>query len=77
MYGYGCEACSGTVREKVVKREIFKLRTGFVILEDVPFGICDRCGERYYSAKVLEVVDAVAVGKKPAERIEHVPVARL
>ncbi|MEH2066544.1 MAG: hypothetical protein V7K50_30475 [Nostoc sp.] len=35
MYGYRCEYCEGTVQPRIVKREAFKHRDGFVILEDV------------------------------------------
>jgi len=75
MYGFGCEYCDGTVRENIVKREVFKHKTGFVILEDVAIGVCDRCGNRYYSAEVLHTVEDVATGKRAPERTEQVPVA--
>lgn len=59
-FGYQCEYCEGTVREKRVKREAFKHRAGFVILEDVLIGVCDRCANRYYSAGILKHVHADA-----------------
>ena len=74
-FGYRCEYCEGTVREKPVAREAFKHKSGFVILEDVPIGVCDTCGNRYYSAETLKRVDAIARGKAPAERTEQIPVA--
>lgn len=74
-FGYRCEYCEGTVREKRVEREAFKHKAGFVILEDVVIGICDKCGNRYYSADTLKRVQAIAIGKIPPERTEQVPVA--
>ena len=74
-FGYRCEYCEGTVREKRVAREAFKHESGFVILEDVPIGVCDACGNRYYSAETLKRVDAIASGKIPAERTERIAVA--
>ena len=74
-FGYQCEYCDGTVREKRVAREAFKHRTGFVILEDVMIGACDRCGSRYFSADTLKRVHEVAVGTVKPERLESVPVA--
>ncbi|MBI4459085.1 MAG: YgiT-type zinc finger protein, partial [Acidobacteria bacterium] len=44
MYGYQCEYCEGTVRPKKVKREAFKHKKGFIILEDIVRGVCDECG---------------------------------
>jgi YgiT-type zinc finger domain-containing protein len=46
MYGYRCEYCEGIVQPKRVKREAFKYKNGFVILEDIVIGICDICGNR-------------------------------
>ena len=40
MYGYQCEYCEGTVQPRLIKREVFKHRDGFVILEDVTIGVC-------------------------------------
>lgn len=77
MYGYKCEYCEGTVKKRVVKKEAFKHKTGFVILEDVPIGICDICGYRYYHSTVLRRVEEIATGKKVPERTESIPVAHL
>lgn len=74
-FGYRCEYCEGTVREKRVEREAFKHKAGFVILEDVVIGVCDKCGNRYYSADTLKRVDGIASGEITAERTETVPVA--
>jgi len=77
MYGYKCEYCQGTVRERVVAQEAFKHKTGFVILEAVPIGICDKCGNRYYTADILHKVEEVATGKSCPDRSELVPVAHV
>lgn len=74
QFGYQCEYCEGTVRAKKVEHEAFKHKSGFVILEDVEIGVCDHCGNRYYSAEVLRRVHAVATGKLHPERTEAVPV---
>ena len=63
------------VREKQVEREAFKHKTGFVILEDVVIGVCDQCGNRYYSADTLKRVHEIATGSTPPDRTELVPVA--
>jgi YgiT-type zinc finger domain-containing protein len=76
QFGCRCEYCEGTVRAKRVECEAFKHKSGFVILKPVTIGICDQCGNRYYSADVLRRVQAIATGKIKAERIQRVPVAR-
>jgi YgiT-type zinc finger domain-containing protein len=75
QFGYRCEYCDGIVRKRRVEREAFKHKLGFVILEGLDIGVCDRCGNRYYSADVLRRVQAIATGKVRPERTEPVPVA--
>ncbi|MBU0567132.1 YgiT-type zinc finger protein [bacterium] len=77
MYGYKCEYCEGNVIKQIVAREAFKHRAGFVILEDVPVGICNVCGYRYYHSTVLREVEEIAAGNKVPERTEAIPVAHL
>lgn len=73
-FGYRCEYCTGMVRPKRLQREAFKHRAGFVILENVTVGVCDRCGNRYYTAEILRQVQSIATGKIPPHRTEQVPV---
>jgi YgiT-type zinc finger domain-containing protein len=49
MYGYPCAYCRGTVQPRAITREAFKHKQGFVILEHLVIGICDTCGNRYYT----------------------------
>ncbi len=77
IYGYSGEYCEGTVQPRAVKREAFKHKNGFIILEDITIGICDVCGNRYYSADILHAVHDIAIGVKLPERTEEVPVAHL
>jgi len=77
MYGYRCQYCQGTVRPKKVSREAFKHKNGFIILENITVGVCDECGNRYYSADLLHAVQDIASGKKPFERTEKIPVAHV
>ena len=75
MYDYKCEYCDGIVRQRIVEREAFKHRAGFVILENVPVGVRDTCGYRYYHASLLRRVDEIAAKRRLPERMESVPVA--
>jgi len=77
MYGYRCEYCSGTVQPRTIEREAFKHRNGFIILENVEIGVCDVCGNRYYSSDIIHTVDEIATGRKAPERTERIPVAHL
>lgn len=75
MIEYPCEYCEGTVRPRLIEREAFKHKNGFVILENVTVGVCDVCGNRYYSADILHRVHEVATGARKPERTEAIPVA--
>ena len=55
MYDHPCEYCDGHIAERILESEILRVgRTGFVILEQVSIGVCNRCGMRYYHAFVLK-----------------------
>ena len=77
MFGYQCEYCDGTVEARRVEREAFKHKNGFVILEGVTIGVCNKCGNRYYTADVLRAVQDVASGKRPPDGTTEVPVAHM
>ena len=74
---YRCEYCDGTVRSKKIKREAFKHKKGFIILEGITVGICDVCGMRYYSSEIIHAVHDIATGAKPFDRLEEIPVSHL
>lgn len=77
MYGYPCQYCHGTVQPRIVAKEAFKHKNGFIILEDVTIGICDVCGNRYYSADILHAVHEIGTGAREPERTTEVPVSRV
>jgi len=49
-------------------------KSGYVALEHVPIGVCDRCKARYYHVSVLK--QAEALHRRRASRTVKVPVAR-
>jgi YgiT-type zinc finger domain-containing protein len=77
MYGYKCECCGDIVEKRLIGKEVFKHKNGFVMLENVPVGICNECGYRYYHSTILERVEEIAEGKIVPERIESIPVSVL
>ncbi len=70
-----CEYCDGVVREQLV-RDDYWVGKQLLIIEDVPAGVCDRCGERYYSAVVMERLERIAARRSKIRRKIHVPVAK-
>lgn len=61
----------------MIEREVFKHKNGFVILENIVIGVCEACGNRYYTADILHTVHDIATGKRAPVRTEAVPVAHL
>lgn len=76
MYDFTCQHCAGTVRERRVEREALRHKGTFVILEDVPIGVCDQCGARYFDASILRRVAQIGRGTVPAPRTLEIPVDR-
>jgi YgiT-type zinc finger domain-containing protein len=74
MYEFSCEHCSGTVRERRRDREAIRHKGSFVILEDVPIGVCDNCGSRYFDASVMRRVAEIGRGAALPLRTIEVPV---
>ena len=51
-----CEFCGGrTTLRRVRKQHWFRQK--LYILEDVPAEVCVECGERYFHARVLDMID--------------------
>lgn len=76
MYNFSCEHCSGKVCERVMERELLRHKGGFVVLENVPIGVCEKCGARYYDASVVRKVAEIGRGTVPADHTVEVPVGR-
>jgi YgiT-type zinc finger domain-containing protein len=76
MYDFKCEHCDGMVKERRVDREAIRHKGSFVILEDVPIGVCYRCGARYFDASVLRRVAEIGRGATPPVRMLEVPLDR-
>ena len=49
-----CDFClEGRLRSQLV-REYYRAGKGLVVIEKVPAYVCDKCGERYYEARVAK-----------------------
>lgn len=74
LYDFPCEYGDGTVRERTLDREPINHHRGIVILEQVPIGVCDRCGAHYYVAPILKRVESVLTSSAPPSRMMEVPI---
>jgi YgiT-type zinc finger domain-containing protein len=71
-----CENCGGPIMEKRVTLHR-KVKGGYVQIENVPAGVCQECGARYYAANVLKTIQESIRGRRKAEREVCIPVYSL
>ena len=71
-----CEYCGGPIVERRVTLH-HKGKTGHVLIENVPAGVCRECGTRYYTATVLKTVEESIRGRRKADREICMPVYSL
>jgi YgiT-type zinc finger domain-containing protein len=74
--GETCEYCGGPIVEKRVTVHR-KVKGKYVLIENVPAGVCSQCGTRYYAANVLKTIEESIRGRRPIEREVVVPVYSL
>jgi YgiT-type zinc finger domain-containing protein len=51
-----------------------KIKDNYLLIEDVPAGVCTQCGMRYYTANVLKTIEESIRGRQQAGREVTVPV---
>ena len=70
-YNYGeCEVCNTPMKEELVKQD-FWIQGKLIVVEDVPAGVCPKCGEKVVKAdvgrsilKLIENSDRIAKAPK-------------
>ncbi|OHB88860.1 MAG: hypothetical protein A3D89_01055 [Planctomycetes bacterium RIFCSPHIGHO2_02_FULL_52_58] len=67
-----CEYCGGIIVEKKIDLPR-KVGKRYVLIKNVPTGVCKECGTRYYSSSVLKNIEAVIRSRKKAEK--EIPMA--
>ena len=54
--GETCEYCAGMIMERVVTLHR-KVNDHYILIEDVPAGVCEKCGTKYFAADVLKAIE--------------------
>jgi YgiT-type zinc finger domain-containing protein len=65
--GEDCEYCGGRIVEKCVDLHR-KVNGKYVLIENVPAGVCMECGTRYYTANVLKTLEETIHGRGKAQQ---------
>ena len=64
-----CYFCKGRVIEQKIPVD-FRWGDDLVVIEDVPAGVCQQCGEKYFDAKVYKEMERLAKTKeKPIKQV--------
>ena len=74
--GETCEYCGGKLEEKLVTLHR-KVKGKYILIENVPAGVCRQCGTRHYTANVLKMIEERVRGRQKATRQVLVPVYSL
>lgn len=69
-----CTFCGGRVQERLVTKACWWGDQLVALVENVPAGVCDQCGERYYKAAVLKKIEAMLSEKKTPKAV-RIPLA--
>jgi len=67
-----CESCGGPVVEKKVTVDI-RRKEGLFVFQNVPVGVCTKCGERFYPGPVLERLNEIAAHRELVKSTVKVP----
>jgi len=71
-----CEFCGGVTRPKKVKRSHW-FQQQLYIVEDVEAEVCTECGERYFHAKTLDIIDALLKRQHPVRARMEVEIVNM
>jgi YgiT-type zinc finger domain-containing protein len=71
-----CEYCGGPIVERRVTL-YRKAKSGHMLIENVPAGVCRECGTHYYAANVLKMIEESVRGRRKADREICMPVYSL
>ncbi len=73
-YDYGeCHVCSERVEEKPIKQE-FWIKGKLILVEDVPAGVCSRCGDKVVRADVGRWIMALIEDSKRLRKARTISV---
>ncbi len=64
-----CSFCGGRVSERRIQKPCFWGDKLVALVDRVPTGVCEQCGERYYRAAVLKRIEARLKARRPSRQI--------
>lgn len=68
-----CYYCGGSVEARLMPREL-RWRSRLFVIEDVPMGVCEQCGEKFLTPEVAKDIDRILEEKEEPTKTIQVPV---
>lgn len=68
-----CALCGGLVKNEIVKLDLW-IEDELIVIEDIPSGVCQHCGEKYISARISKQIDKLLEQKESRKKMINVPV---
>ena len=68
-----CSLCGGEVVAKLVQHE-YRWEGKLFVFEDVPAGVCQQCGEAYFTTRTVKAMEKAVLSKLRAKRVIEVPI---
>jgi len=72
-----CHFCGGEVLEKRITIDYRWSDKLMAIIENVPAGVCQVCGEQYFKAEVVKEMERIATSEETPKRMLQVPLKEL
>jgi YgiT-type zinc finger domain-containing protein len=72
-----CHFCAGKVSEQRVTVDYRWGEDLLTVIKDVPAGVCEVCGEKYFKAKIVKAMEKTAHSHNQPTEVLHIPVREL
>ena len=72
-----CHFCGGEVVERKTTIDYRWGKELVAIIENVPVGVCQACGEQYFKAEVVKEMEKLANSKEKPKKVLQVPLREL
>ena len=74
---HNCYFCGGEVLEKRIAVDYRWGEELISIIENVPTGVCQVCGEQYFKAEIVKEMERLAQSKEKPRKVIEVPLREL
>ncbi|MEE4359581.1 MAG: type II toxin-antitoxin system MqsA family antitoxin [Desulfococcaceae bacterium] len=70
---HNCHLCGGKVSERNIRHDYHWGNELIAIIENVPAGVCENCGEPYFKADVVKEMERLVRSQEKPKKMITVP----